>query len=78
MVDSEKMLPFIDEAKVPFKWVGPVLLKGDIGNIFSDKMPGNLDWKEYLKIRGINARMLNPKVEILQEAGFVFRLSRKI
>ncbi len=55
-----------------------VLLKGTVGNIFSDKIPGNLDWKEYLEIKGINAKMLNPKVEILKEAGFIFRLSRNI
>jgi competence protein ComEC len=55
-----------------------VLLKGRLGKIYSDSMPGNLNWKEYLKTRGINARMLKPKVEILQEAGFVFRLSRNI
>ena len=55
-----------------------VLLKGTVGNIFSDKIPGNLDWKEYLEIKGINAKMLNPKVEILEKAGFIFRLSRNI
>ncbi|MCK4935586.1 MAG: ComEC/Rec2 family competence protein [Elusimicrobiales bacterium] len=55
-----------------------VLLKGTLGNIYSDKVPGNLDWKEYLEIRGINGRMLNPKAEVLEKAGFLFRLSRNI
>ncbi len=55
-----------------------VLLTGDIRAVFSDSVPGNLNWKEYLRIRGINGRMLNPKVEVLEKAGFIFRLSRNI
>ncbi|MCG2726652.1 MAG: ComEC family competence protein [Elusimicrobia bacterium] len=55
-----------------------VVLKGDIRSIFSDKTPGNLDWKEYLKIKGINARMLNPELKSHENAGFIFRLSNNI
>ena len=55
-----------------------ILLTGDIRAVFSDSVPGNINWKEYLRIRGINGRMLNPKIKVLEKAGFIFRLSRNI